>query len=95
MILPKNNPYALWAYYCGVFSFTPVLGIPLSVVAIATGFMGIHRTRTDAQAKGVLHSSGGLLLGLLGLVLHIILFQVMGHIDFSMYRSLFHGDFNP
>ena len=94
MIVPDKNPYSLWAYYSGVFSYMPVLGIPLAIVAIATGVMGIHRFKTVEEAKGILHSSGGLLLGLGSLLLHIVLFKVLGHIDLNAYRSLFNGEFN-
>ncbi len=92
MILPKNNPYSLWAYYCGVFAFTPILGVPLAIIAIATGVMGIHRFKTDDEAKGMLHASAGLLLGLLAIILHIILFKFIDHLDWDFYRSLVQGE---
>jgi len=92
MVLPHKNPYSLWAYYCGVFSYMPLIGIPLAIVAIATGVMGIYRFKTVDEAKGILHSAGGLLLGFFALLLQIVLFKVLGQIDLSTYRSLFNGE---
>jgi len=88
MVLPAKNPYSLWAYYCGVFSFMPFIGIPLAIIAVATGVMGIYRFKTTPGAKGILHSSGGLVLGLLSIVTQIGLIYIMKHIDFSFYKSL-------
>lgn len=88
MILPAQNPFSLWAYYTGMFSFIPVIGVPLAIIAIATGIMGIHRYRSVKGAKGILHSVCGLLFGLFSILSHWVVIYVMKHVDLSHYFNL-------
>jgi hypothetical protein len=41
-LIPYKNPKALLAYYFGVFSLIPVLGIPLGITAFVLDHRGYH-----------------------------------------------------
>src|SRR5262249_21617501 len=41
-IIPYHNGRALAAYYTGVFSFICVIGVPLAIVAIILGILGLN-----------------------------------------------------
>jgi hypothetical protein len=58
-IVPYRNPPALFAYYFGVFSILPPLGIP----AFILGIIGLRRRAADPQLKGAAHAWIGIILG--------------------------------
>lgn len=62
-IIPYRNPPALIAYYCGVFSLIPCLGLPLGIAAIPLGIVGLRKHRRQPSAKGSVHAWVGILLG--------------------------------
>ena len=62
-LIPYKNPQALLAYYFGVFSLIPLLGILLGVIAIILGIMGLGFAKRNPQAKGVVHAWVGIVLG--------------------------------
>ena len=86
---PKQNIYSFLGYYCGVFSFTPVMGVILTPFAIVLGSMGIYRFKTNKNAKGILHSIGGVALGTGSILAHAVLLYIALHIDWDTYRFLF------
>lgn len=58
---PKNVP-ALLSYYFGVFSLIPFTCAILSPVALITGVLGIIRSRSNPQVRGVGHAITGIIL---------------------------------
>ena len=62
-VIPYKNPYALTAYYLAVFSLIPVLGIPLGLVALVLGIVGIVYASNHTEAHGLAHAWVGILLG--------------------------------
>ncbi len=62
-LIPYKNAAALAAYYLGVFSLIPCLGIPLGVAAIICGIVGLKRAKEHPEAKGKVHAWVGIGLG--------------------------------
>jgi len=62
-LIPYKNAQALWAYYLGVFSLIPFLGIPLGVVAMVLGLKGLNYAKLHPEAKGKAHAWIGIIAG--------------------------------
>lgn len=62
-IIPYKNVRALVAYYLGVFSVIPLVGIPLGLVAFALGISALGFRKKNPQAGGVVHAWIGILAG--------------------------------
>ena len=63
VIIPYKNVRALVAYYLGVFSAIPVLGIPLGLVAFILGILGLRFRRENPAVGGAVHAWIGILAG--------------------------------
>lgn len=62
-IIPYKNTAALIAYYLGVFSLIPCLGIPLGITAFVLGIVGIRNYSENPRVSGVVHAWIGIILG--------------------------------
>jgi len=62
-LIPYRNPHALAAYYCGVFSLIPIIGVLLGIPAFILGIMGYRRFRRQPEIKGALHAWAGIIMG--------------------------------
>jgi predicted Zn finger-like uncharacterized protein len=82
-IIPYKNGRALLAYYLGVFSFIPCVGLLLGPAALILGILGMRYVKANPTAKGTGHALAGIIMGTLttlgywGLVIFI---TVMGGI---------------
>lgn len=65
-MIPYKNGQALAAYYCGVFSLIPLLGVLLGPVAIILGILGNNYAKANPDAKGAGHAITGIILGSIG-----------------------------
>jgi hypothetical protein len=70
-LIPYRNGQALAAYYLGVFSLIPCIGLVLALIAIILGVLGINYAKRNPTAKGTGHAIAGLVLGTLSLVGHL------------------------
>ena len=70
-IFPYRNAQALIAYYLGIFSFIPCLGLPLSIAALILGIRGLGAVRRNPQAKGAVHAWVGLIGAGVGLLINV------------------------
>ncbi|MGO8690788.1 MAG: hypothetical protein ACLQLG_14285 [Thermoguttaceae bacterium] len=68
-IIPGKNPMALLAYYLGVFSLIPCLGLVLGLPAVLLGILGISAANRNPEIQGKGHAITGLVLGLLTSIL--------------------------
>jgi predicted Zn finger-like uncharacterized protein len=82
-IIPYKNARALTAYYLGVFSLIPCLGLLLGPVALVLGILGMRYVKANPTAKGTGHAIAGIVLGSLttlanwgGIVALIVAFVV-------------------
>ena len=76
MIPTKNGP-ALGAYYLGIFSIIPFLGIALGVAALILGIKGLRRVREHPEVKGKVHAWVGVITGGVFALLYLILIVII------------------
>jgi hypothetical protein len=62
-LIPTGNPLALIAYYCGVFSLIPCVGLLLGPMALGLGIAGLKAHRRNPQLFGKGHAWAGIILG--------------------------------
>ncbi|MFB3896810.1 MAG: zinc-ribbon domain-containing protein [bacterium] len=72
-IIPYKNVSALIAYYLGVFSLIPCLGIFLGIGAVILGLIGLKYAKKHPEAKGKVHAWVGIIAGSIFAILYIIL----------------------
>ena len=62
-VIPYKNPKALLAYYLGIFSVIPCLGIFLGVAAFVLGIQGLKYRNEHPETKGSVHAWIGIAVG--------------------------------
>lgn len=67
-LIPYKNAQALWAYYLGIFSLIPCLGIPLGLAALVLGVGGLKHAGRNPETRGKGHAWTGIILGSLCVV---------------------------
>jgi len=82
-IIPYKNPKALIAYYLGIFSGLPMIGLPLGIAAFVLGIMGLRDRKRNPAIKGSIHAGIGIGCGaifalLWGGVLLLIIVAAVG-----------------
>lgn len=58
-IIPFKNPKALWAYYLGILSGLPIIGLPIGIAAFVLGIQGLKARRANPVIKGSIHAGIG------------------------------------
>lgn len=59
-IIPYKNPKALIAYYLGILSGLPLIGIPVGLAALILGIMGLRDRSRNPVIKGSVHAAIGI-----------------------------------
>lgn len=79
-VIPYKNAAALTAYYLGVFSLIPCVGLILGAAALVLGIMGLKFAKRNPQAHGTVHAWVGIVLGTITSVGNavVIILMVMG-----------------
>jgi hypothetical protein len=62
-VIPYKNVPALLAYYLGIFSFIPCLGLLLAIPAVILGIVGLKKRRENPAVKGSVHAWIGIIVG--------------------------------
>ena len=62
-LIPYKNPKSLWAYYLGLFSLIPCLGIFLGIAALVLGIGGLRYANLHPEARGKVHAWVGVIMG--------------------------------
>lgn len=62
-LIPYKNPHALIAYYLGIFSLFPLIGMPLGIAAIILGIIGLRKRNRNPVIKGSAHAIIGIVGG--------------------------------
>jgi len=62
-VIPYKNVPALIAYYLGIFSLLPCIGIVLGPPAVILGIIGLVKKKQNPAVKGTLHAIIGIVLG--------------------------------
>jgi hypothetical protein len=71
--LPLRNLRALVAYYTGLFSSLPGLGLVLAPIAVVFGVLGYRYGRTYPSAEGTGHAAAGIVFAVVGTIVNIVL----------------------
>lgn len=85
-LIPTKNPCALTAYYLGVFSLIPCIGLLLAIPALILGIKGLSFYNQHPEAKGKAHALVGIIMGVLftliwgGLVLMMVIRDGRAHV---------------
>jgi hypothetical protein len=70
-LIPYHNPKALIAYYLGVFSLIPCVGLLLGPPALVLGILGVKYRNKHPEASGLAHAIVGIVLGTLVTLAHL------------------------
>lgn len=80
-IIPYKNPKALIAYYLGILSGLPLIGLPIGIAAFVLGIQGLRDRKRNPAIKGSIHAGigigcGGFFALLWGLAIVLIVVSV-------------------
>jgi hypothetical protein len=75
--VPYKNGSALTAYYLGIFSCIPVIGIFMGVPAVILGIRGIGLAIDHPEIRGKIHALVGILAGSLFTVIQLIVLGIV------------------
>jgi hypothetical protein len=59
-LIPYKNPKALIAYYLGILSGLPLIGLPIGIAAFVLGILGLRDRRRNPIIKGSVHAGIGI-----------------------------------
>ena len=81
-IIPYKNPKALIAYYLGIFSGFPIIGLFFAIPALVLGIMGLRDRNRNPAIKGSIHAGigigcGGFFMLLWGAGIIFIIIQLL------------------
>ncbi|MEM9588423.1 MAG: hypothetical protein AAGA03_14160 [Planctomycetota bacterium] len=80
-VIPYKNPAALIAYYLGLFSLVPVLGLFLAIPAFVLGIIGLRNRSRNPAIKGSVHAWIGIVMGgLFTLIWGLVMIVMVGGI---------------
>ena len=71
-LIPYKNPHALSAYYLGIISLLPLIGIPFGIASVILGVIGLRKRRANPVIKGSVHAIIGIVLGSLSLICGVL-----------------------
>ncbi len=62
-LIPVNNPKALIAYYLGIVSLIPCVGVLFGIPAVILGILGLRFVGKYPEVGGKVHAWIGIVLG--------------------------------
>ena len=62
-IIPYKNGPALAAYYLGIFSLLPCIGLVLAIPAFILGIIGLKKRKENPAVRGSVHAWIGIIMG--------------------------------
>jgi hypothetical protein len=71
-VIPYKNAAALTAYYLGVFSLIPCVGLILGIAALVLGIIGLKFAKRNPQAHGTVHAWVGVVLGTITFIGNVV-----------------------
>lgn len=72
-VIPYLNPFALGAYYLGIFSVIPGVGFFCALGAVPLGIGGLRAHKRHPEARGTVHAWVGIVLGSLSFAGHLLI----------------------
>ena len=76
-IIPYKNPHALIAYYLGIVSVIPMIGLPFGIAAFILGLKGLRARKENPVIKGSVHAAIGIGCGGLFSLLYTVIVIVL------------------
>jgi len=76
-MIPTSNPDSLISYYLGLFSIMPLLGLPMSIVALVKGRKALLFTKEHGVKAGATHARVGIGCGSIGLLLNLAIVALL------------------
>lgn len=77
-LIPYKNGHALAAYYLGILSLVPLLGILIAPIAIFQGIQGVRDYRESPKIKGIVHAWIGIVVGTIALLISgLLIFAIV------------------
>ena len=76
-MIPDKNPSALTAYYLGIFSIIPCLGLPMGLAALVLGLRGLDLVKEHPEVRGRTHALVGIIVGGLFGLLNLMGFLIL------------------
>lgn len=76
-VIPYKNPHALAAYYLGIFSLIPVLGLLLGCAAVPLAISGLRKRKRHPIIRGAAHAWVGIIVGGGSVLVHLALVVLM------------------
>jgi hypothetical protein len=71
-MIPTGNKPGLLAYYLGLFSLIPCLGVVLGIQAIYFGVKGVRLASRHPEVRGGAHAWSGIVMGGLSELGHLV-----------------------
>lgn len=62
-LIPYKNVPALLAYYLGLFSLFPCIGLFLAIPALILGIIGLRKRAKNPEIRGSVHAWIGIVMG--------------------------------
>lgn len=78
-LFPYRNVYALVAYYCGVASIVPLVGLLFCIPAVVFGRLGLKAWRRHPRFKGRFHAWFGILAGVSAVPISAIVYWILNY----------------
>ena len=75
-VIPYKNPKALIAYYLGIISGLPLIGLPFGIAAFVLGIMGLKARKANPVIKGSAHAWIGIGCGGLFTLLWLLIIVI-------------------
>lgn len=77
-VIPYKNPKSLVAYYTGLF-LSPfcVIGLPLGIVPLVFGGLGLRDRKRNPAIKGAAHAWIGIVLGGISVIMTIVVWIIL------------------
>lgn len=76
-LIPDQNPSALTAYYLGIFSIIPCVGLPMGIAAVVLGIRGLSLVNLRPEVQGRTHALVGIIAGGLFALINLVLWMVI------------------
>ena len=75
-VLTLSKPIANWqakfAWGCAAWGLIPGAGLPLGLIGMAFGGIGLRRVRRNPEDLGIRHALGGLMLGGIEILVNLV-----------------------
>ncbi|TVQ53303.1 MAG: DUF4190 domain-containing protein [Phycisphaerales bacterium] len=76
-LIPYRNVPALTGYYLSIAALLPIIGLPIGLVAVILGVVGLSRVRANPACKGTVHAWIAIALGTIGFMISLVMLVLL------------------